>query len=64
MQKVPMPNIENELKAFNQLPAQLRNFLNYTSENIDPRYILGMYKTIGLKATLQYLKDIGLESEI
>ena len=53
-------NLEAELNAFDQLPKELRTILNYTFMNVDPRYILGMYKTQGLKNTKYYLDSIGL----
>lgn len=55
-----MPNVQKELEAFDNLPKHLRDALNYTNECLDPRYILGKYKTEGLKDTLRYLDDIGM----
>lgn len=48
------------LEAFDELPSQLRNILNYIDMRIDPRYILGIYKEQGLKNTLYYLDSIGV----
>lgn len=60
MQKVLNMSIETELLAFDKLPTELRQILNYTYEHIDPRYVLGMYKTQGLNRTVNYLDDIGM----
>ena len=48
------------LEAFDKLPSQLRNILNYIDMRIDTRYILGIYKEQGLKNTLYYLDSIGV----
>lgn len=53
-------SVKAELEAFDSLPTTLRKVLNYNRECLDPRYIFGMYKTQGLKATLGYLDSIGL----
>lgn len=53
-------SIHKELADFNDLPKQLRDILNYGDYNFDPRYILGMYKTLGIEHTLNYLEDIGV----
>jgi hypothetical protein len=45
---------------FDRLPRVLRNILNDINECLDPRYILGLYKTRGLVDTVQYLEDIGV----
>ncbi len=52
--------VEKELQAFDKLPKQLRTVLNYTYMCVDPRYILGMYRTQGLRNTMFYLDSIGL----
>lgn len=59
-----MPNsLVRAQNAFDQLPEELRNALNYIDENVDPRYFLAMYKNQGLKATLNYLSSIGYLNE-
>ena len=51
---------DKEFIAFDKLPKTLRTILNYSPTRLDPRFIFGMYKTQGLKSTIQYLEDIGL----
>lgn len=52
--------IAKEMEAFDKLPYELRYILNNIHENIDPRYIHGIYKQRGTKAAITYLEDIGL----
>lgn len=47
------------MEAHDKLPKKLRDILNEGPYPIDPRYILGMYKTQGLRATVGYLENIG-----
>ncbi len=54
-----LSKVARELEAFDKLPSELREKLNYWPDMIDPRYILGMYKQRGLKDTIMYLEDIG-----
>lgn len=52
--------VKKEMDDFDRLPRVLRNILNDINECLDPRYILGLYKTRGLVDTVQYLEDIGV----
>lgn len=49
-----------EMLAFDKLPLNLRDILNYSDMCIDPRFVLGMYKDQGIDNTLSYLDAIGL----
>ncbi len=48
-------NKNPELLAFDQLPTELRIKINYAEERLDPRQILGIFKTQGLNQALSYI---------
>jgi hypothetical protein len=51
-------NKNSELEAFDTLPQELRTELNYASDRLDPRFILGILKNQGLEAAKAYINDI------
>lgn len=48
-------NKNSELIAFDQLPTELREKINYAEDRLDPRQILGIYKQQGLYPALSYI---------
>ena len=53
--KIRLPSRARELEAFDKLPTELRNELNYAKKLLDPRQVLGILKTQGLDQALSYV---------
>ena len=47
-----------EMFAFDHLPQEIRTMLNESDIFIEPRFVLGIYKTRGTEATKKYLEGL------
>jgi predicted Zn-dependent protease with MMP-like domain len=48
-------NKNNELEAFDNLPKELRQEINYSVVRLDARQVLGIYKQQGIQQAISFI---------